>query len=889
MVTANLTLETRSKQDPLTGLYNRIAFAALTDEELAKPGIHALLLLDLDRFKNINDTLGHSVGDCVLTEVADAMRLGCDNALLGRLGGDEFVLLFAGLPDEQTAMDHAGALLDCIRSSIELDVRVSASIGVAFAPQDGTTFHALYECADAALYHAKWGGRDRVARYTPALSAQPAPTARGTMLIADDVEMNRAVLVALFADDYEILEARDGEETLDLLREHAEAISVLLLDISMPKLDGLDVLHAMQENPALSVIPVLVTSSEEEEDIGIHAIEAGASDFVTKPIDPRIVKLRVASAIRKREMDSLRAQNRYLVVQKEEQERYRDILLSTNTIVLEYDFTTGQFQYDLLVAEHLAGTYDDRPLWEILREDRVASAQTVTALEEFFYQTITATGNTIGRMNVRLRTREAGEHWFRISLSKRVDELGATRKLHITLLDVDSELALQNQLKYLAEFDPLTGIYNKNSFLQKARELIDSDWGETFAIVRFDVDRFKVINDVFGHDIGDRLLCHIADSLRRFMRHRGTFGRLDADHFALCVPYSERVLEEMLATSHEDLAAFELSFDVVISFGVYVVSDRTLGVDAMIDRAALAQRTVKGKYLQHVAYYDEKMRDALLDEQELTSQMAGALASGQFQVYFQPKIRLKTGGVCGAEALVRWIHPERGFLSPGAFIPLFERNGFIMRLDAFVWEEVTRFLRSELDAGRTPYPVSANVSRVNLYNQNLVKTLIGLVQKYQLPPGLFELEITESAYAASPELLAEVTGTLRDAGFVIDMDDFGSGYSSLNMLRDIPVDVLKIDMKFLFGAKDGDRGSSILKSVLSLADGLGLPTVAEGVETEEQAEFLASAGCGIAQGYLFYHPMPVEAYHALCQVTCVDLEEDEAERMDDCVCAGREC
>jgi EAL domain-containing protein (putative c-di-GMP-specific phosphodiesterase class I) len=284
----------------------------------------------------------------------------------------------------------------------------------------------------------------------------------------------------------------------------------------------------------------------------------------------------------------------------------------------------------------------------------------------------------------------------------------------------------------------------------------------------------------------------------------------------------------------------------------------------MLDRASMAERSVKGSYVRNVAYYDDSMSLRLQEEQRLLSDMEQGIQNGEFQVYYQPKCRLDTGKVVGAEALVRWNHPQRGLLMPGTFVPIFEKNGFIMKLDEYIWEQVCIFLKKcrEADPDCLPH-ISVNLSRVDLYNPQLCDTLESLCQKYGVPNEQMEVEITESAYVDNAHLLLDLAEKFHERGFNVQMDDFGSGYSSLNMLNEIPVDVLKLDMRFLYRFSREGRSTSILSSIVNMTRNLRISVIAEGVETEEQARFLAGIGCKQAQGYYYHKPLTEEDFLAL--------------------------
>lgn len=291
-----------------------------------------------------------------------------------------------------------------------------------------------------------------------------------------------------------------------------------------------------------------------------------------------------------------------------------------------------------------------------------------------------------------------------------------------------------------------------------------------------------------------------------------------------------------------------------------MIDDPSLSIEEYYFRASIAAEQCKHQIDMPLSIYDAKTGEKIAEEIAITNEMQTAVDERQFVVYLQPKFSLPSEQICGAEALVRWKHPVKGMISPGAFIPVFEKNGFIAKLDYYVWEETCRLLSEWKKAGKKQYPVSVNISRISLYNPQLTELMTGLVQKYDIPPALLQLEITESAYMTNPELMEKTIDSLHAAGFVILMDDFGSGYSSLNTLKRIQVDVLKVDMKFLPVKNEMERGEIILASVIKMAKWLGMTVVVEGVETRLQRDFLDSTGCDCIQGYYYSKPIPSEEY-----------------------------
>lgn len=429
-----------------------------------------------------------------------------------------------------------------------------------------------------------------------------------------------------------------------------------------------------------------------------------------------------------------------------------------------------------------------------------------------------------------------------------------------------SQLQISKELKYRAEYDMLTGIYNKVKFFQMTGELLERNPSEKFVYIRLDIEKFQLVNSFFGVAEGDRLLQAIAESLR--IRAQGndkiTYGRIEADIFGICMPFSgQEELIEIVGTARERLNSYKMEFDIVPTFGFYVIEDRGLSVNDMDDRANLASKKCKGNYMQSYAFYTEDMSERIVREQKIVNRMKKALEGEEFILYLQPKYELQSNMISGAEVLVRWLTPDNGLVSPGEFIPIFERNGFIMKLDHYIWEKSCQLLSKWIKEGKKPYPISVNISRVSLYNPKLVEVITGLVEKYEIPPELLQLELTESAYTSNPKAIREMMEEFQRKGFIILMDDFGSGYSSLNVLKDIAVDVLKIDMVFLSDTDQEGRSENILASVVRMAKWLNTPVVAEGVERKEQAAFLRSIGCEYVQGFYFAKPMPVEDYEQL--------------------------
>lgn len=541
------------------------------------------------------------------------------------------------------------------------------------------------------------------------------------ILIVDDAKFNRATFADILRDYYEILEAENGREALDILEKKSSCIALIILDLVMPEMDGYEFLEVYQHTEAYRYIPVIVATANDNAKNESKCLQLGAWDFIPKTFHPDIVRFRVFNAIDK------------------------------------------------------------------------------------------------------------------------------------------------SKVRYL-EYDSLTGIYSQQKFYQLTREMLDGSPDEDFAFIHFDIDRFKMINALYGAREGDSLICYVAYAIKMTMEEYGksTYGRIGGDVFGICMSYKK--LEDVyniLEQIKERVRKHAMNFYFETCAGIYLIQDREMEVSVIYDNASIAASQCKENYMVHEVLYTKELNDKVKHEQYVIDEMGKAMEEGQFIVYFQPKYELEEYSPGGAEALVRWKKPDGTLVSPGEFIPIFEKNGFITKLDFYVWEKVCQFIRQELDDGRKPAPISVNVSRVNLYNPNFLESLINLVEKYKIPPKYLHLELTESAFSDSAERIQDAVKYLHKAGFTILMDDFGSGYSSLNVLKDVDLDVLKIDMKFFSKGETQEKGAKIIEAVVKMAKSLDMVVIAEGVEEKDQVDFLVKLGCDYIQGYYFAKPMPLEQYKKL--------------------------
>lgn len=558
---------------------------------------------------------------------------------------------------------------------------------------------------------------------------------RKKILIVEDNEFNRALLVEILSSQYETLEAENGKVGLEILEREKEAVSLILLDIVMPVMNGYEFLDALKANPAIASIPVIVTTQNEGENDEIAALERGASDFVAKPYKAKVILRRVASIIHLRE--------------------------------------------------------------------------------------------------------------------------------NATMLN-------------LFQKDRTTGLLSKEYFCQQAEKILRSNPDKTYDIICSDVENFKLINDAFGMQGGNKVLKTMGGICQKSTDSLGGIcSRFHADQFVSMIEhtegYSDELYEALTAETREKCGIS----NIVIKWGIYQTGDRKISVEQMYDWALQGARSIKGQYGRYYAFYDDKLRSEMLRDQAILDCMEEALEQGQFQVKLQPKYKAAGGLFTDAEALVRWCHPEWGMQSPAVFIPLFERNGFITKLDQYVWEKVCQLMQQWDKEGLEPVNISINVSRADVYNVNLVDTLLDLVKCYNIAPKRLHLEITESVYTESPEDIIQNVTRLREKGFVVEMDDFGSGYSSLNMLNRMPMDILKLDMQFIRTEMEMPESRRTLRYIIGLAHWLNLSVVAEGVETKEQLEHLRNLGCDYIQGYYLAKPMDPADFEELFRQQIPEQEKKD--------------
>lgn len=405
----------------------------------------------------------------------------------------------------------------------------------------------------------------------------------------------------------------------------------------------------------------------------------------------------------------------------------------------------------------------------------------------------------------------------------------------------------------------LKAVSKKNRFRRNVNNLLIST-EKPVGFIQFDIRKFKIINDLYGENFGDQVLAFVKDQLNEVCHKEQFFVNLRSDVFMVVTEYDDE--GELVDLIHRLDARISSFKDVKIQtcYGVYTVEDKKMEFRQMEDRAGMARKAAKKNILTNILFYREQFKDNLYNRKFIEENMQAAIEERQFMMYLQPKYSISQNEIVGAEALVRWKNPERGMIYPNEFIPIIEENGFVKRVDYYIWEEACRFIKRCEKAGITPCPVSVNMSRIHLRDDECIKVLSGLIADYEIQKEFLELEITETADDQQVSMKAL---QLKEEGYTLLMDDFGSGYSSLNILLETPFDVIKLDKKFIENMIISDKGRLILEQVVAMADKLRLGLLAEGVETKEQIELLQNIGCDQVQGYYYAKPMPEDEFFEL--------------------------
>ncbi len=868
-----LEVKKLSETDSLTGILNRNAFISKFEEIIrnsTNEEKHVLILLDIDNFKLVNDTFGHAIGDQALIDITNSLKsIIRSDDILGRLGGDEFLIFLKDFTNRLIIEKKIMQIQALLRKSFSYDIQISASLGVALYPDNGREFNTLYNKIDKALYCSKDRGRDRYIFFDDTMdysdnnildnpenslkTLKDKLFRKKILFINDNNELNKEI-VPLFSDDFDV--EIEGQETaaLNVIHRSGNSFSLIILNLDLEESNAIELLDNLNSSNISKNIPLILICTNTDESFILNCIKKGASDYFKYPFDLNVFKLKSLILIEKQQ--TLIANENAFVSAK-----YRSVMENANTAVIELDWQNNIFSYDPSISDCVYGTFDNRSFWKILIDDGIAEANDVEKIKTIINDLINDSKKTNTFVEVRLKSPELVKHWFTINAFKYVNNLKITNKIIITLSDNDKDILIDDKLRFQTEHDILTGLFNHDTFVKKAEEQIKNAPNKSYILFVCEINNFKLINERFGKKESDKLLQFCADRIMFYTDlERGLCGKLSNDTFGMIFSYDIDFFNDSIKILKCFFEDYPLNTKITASGGAYIIDDATLPIETIINRASMAKDLTKDNYDSNITVYDHSMNEKQYSEQYIADHMEDALKNGEFIVYLQPQINHSTEQIIGAEALARWVDPTRGIISPADFIPFFEKNGFISKMDEYIWEKAANHLQRWIKKGNKTIPISVNVSRQDINDPKLCEKLLTIVNKYEIPINLFRIEITESYFSDDTEKIISVVEKLHNNGFLIELDDFGSGYSSLNILKDIQIDILKLDMKFFSGKDNLGRSVPIITSIIRMAKWLNIPVIAEGVETKTQADFLLSLGCEIIQGFYYSKPLPVNSF-----------------------------
>ncbi len=463
--------------------------------------------------------------------------------------------------------------------------------------------------------------------------------------------------------------------------------------------------------------------------------------------------------------------------------------------------------------------------------------------------------------NLRLVAKDDAVLWCRITF-RQMGIQGRGEPFSLLIEDLSESMhdeailqEVQEQLSFALNHNLITGLYTRQRFYEACREYLDTHKNISFVMVYWNIDRFSVLNELFGFDRGNQVLQVVARSLREFIKDSGVYGHIGADHFAACIPKkmsSAKKLKKAIDIKH---LGEEIGYHLSMVFGLYEIEDPSQNIPSLLDKAHSASKISRFQNREGYAFYEPSIRSDTFNEQDVLNEMQQALENDQFTFFLQPIFDLQEMHISSAEALSRWVHPTRGVIPPDKFIPVFEKYGFITTLDLSILSRVCAFIADN----HVEIPISINLSRIDV-NNRIVDLILQTTEKFAVDHSLIQFEITESAYIDNPVQMSELVGELQGHGFTILMDDFGSGYSSLHMLSTLPMDIIKIDRSFICEIGVNMRSKAVLSSIIQMGRHLGLPMVIEGIENEEQHQFLLESEALNVQGFYYQRPMEQEAF-----------------------------
>lgn len=689
-------------------------------------------------------------------------------------------------------------------------------------------------------------------------------TDKATLLVVDDTPENLAVLCDLLQPHFAVRAANSGARALEVANSTPRP-DLILLDIMMPDLDGYAVLSQLQADPATRDIPVIFVSALNESEDERRGFELGAVDYITKPVRPAIVLARVRTHLElKRARDHLRNENIWLEAELQRRNRLRESILASAGEGIYGTDQEGRLSFinpaALALLGYVAPEVLGRPAHETFRRGEAHEPLQACLKGEVEIE------------NCRDEFLRRDGSYIDVEYScQAIMEGDETLGSVVTFRDIGERLRYLAEIERKSNFDELTGLPNRNLLHDRLGQAIEQAAREAggLAVLLFNIDRFKTINDSLGHAAGDAVLQQLARRLSENLPGAATLARIEGDQFVLILPgltdavslsrMAQPLLDGLAQPVRVDARELQLS----ASLGAALYPTDGQDSDTLLRNAEAAMYEAKASGGKHLSFYTAALNARAMERLEVEHDLRHAIDRGELVLHYQPMLSLLSGRIIGAEALVRWQHPERGLISPNQFIPLAEESGLIVPLGEWVLRTACSQNRAWQAAGLPPLPVAVNLSARQIMAQDIVELATRVLQETGLAAQYLELELTESMVMADAEAFIESTQRLKRLSISLLIDDFGTGFSSLSYLNRFAIDRLKIDQSFIRKLTHDPNSAAIAQSIISLAHSLGLSVIAEGVETEAQLGFLCKRYCDEMQGFLFSRPLPAADYEAL--------------------------
>lgn len=904
-------LKDKSKRDPLTKVYNKAAIENIVNACIENKGNlnHALFIIDIDDFKSVNDNFGHIFGDFVLQEVAsNIINTFNEGENIARIGGDEFVVFLENVFDYSYIEERAEMLCETFRRSYEKDgkdYKISASIGIAMYPEHGDEYSKLLEKADIAVYSSKKEGKDKYIIYNNSMSN------------ISDLDIQKRD-----REEYEIR----NDRRRDVYENALMNVSEMLLEVKDTRTTIELILSTLCKEYGVDRAYIFEVS--EEDDTVCNTYEwcnKSVESYINKKQNiffdkEEYINIYNEESFLYYEESTEILKNETLVKYLYEKDKVKSLFccyfmdqgkikgyIGLESYDKEYSWKREEVEAALVVCRLLGGQIlKDRMERKFDTENQINNA--ILDNQKLYTYIVSADDFKILYFNEKFKeiypNAKIGEYCYNFigydkicdffPMNKAISDLqnstikyycevtdswiGATSTKIKWINNKDVYLVcckdISEYIEQIDYIDSLTGISSISKFKLQTTPIINNPRNSkniNYAMFYMDIDKFKYINDSLGYARGDKILKSLAMSINETIEEEEFFCRLSDDRFLIFLKYKDdddiqrriNIIDEEVKkiqrTSFKDMK-------LTIICGIYKVQELDNDLNTIIDRANIARKSIKGSHQNTFSIYNKEMNKNFMKEKIFESRMGYALKNNEFVPYLQPKFDLFTKEICGAEALIRWKTKNGKIIYPGDFINIFEKNGFIVDLDFFIYEEIFKLIKRWIKEDKKVIPISLNVSIANINNFGFADKIFSLVKKYEIPIKFINLELTESMFSEDINNLKGVINKLRNYGFILSIDDFGAAYSSLNLLKELSVDIIKLDKGFLQNKNFlSDKNFSkkekvIIEYVVKMIKVIGLKVVCEGIETEEQLEFLKEIGCEMGQGYLFSKPISIEEF-----------------------------